>query len=220
MKRLIAAGCSLTYGHGLPDCVDRYDQKHPGPEPSKMAWPGLLADQLNRACINLSRPGSSNKQIWHTLLNFNFEPDDIVIVYWSFIYRHCSLVSANNVKQILVNTMEKTDKLYYKHIFTEYDSVLDFYLRIRDVDAYIRSQDVEKIIHMTVENLNYLNTWYKINYKKQLPNIKSSFSQTPNITKTKSILDKRNICVDLALDDVHPGVRSHQLFADQLLSIL
>jgi len=220
MKRLIAAGCSLTYGHGLPDCVDRLNQKAPGILPSKLSWPKLVADQLNRYCINLSRPGASNKEIWHTLLKSNFEPDDIVIVNWSFLYRFCSLISTREVKQILLKTPEKESKFYYKSIFTSYDSVLDFYLRVRDADAYVRSQGVEKIIHTTIEDLDNLTAWHRIKKDYSLPEIKSSFTQSPEFVKINSILDKNSIWIDMALDDVHPGVRSHQRFADQLLSIL
>jgi len=220
MKRLIATGCSLTYGHGLPDCVDKYSKKDPGPYPSKMAWPSLLADQLGRSCINLSSCGASNKQIWHTLLNFDFEPDDIVIIYWSFIHRYCSLISSNRYRYMDINAPSKESKFYYKHVFTEYDSVLDFYLRARDTDAYLKSQGVKKIIHMTVENLDNVKTWHRINKDNQLPEMKSSFTQSPEFAKVNSIVDKRNIWVDLALDDDHPGVKTHKRFADQLLSIL
>jgi hypothetical protein len=231
MKRLIAAGCSLTYGHGLPDCVDKYNQKHPGPEPSKIAWPGLLADKLNRSCINLGCPGASNKQIWHTLLNFNFEPDDIVIVYWSFIHRYCFLTdkkskflkfktSINVDSMFDINDNQQKNNFYYKNFFTEYDSILDFYLRVRDANAYLLSQNVGKIIHLTVEDPTESSTWYRNNKPDSAPIVNKSFAQSPEFAKINSIVDRNSIWVDMALDDDHPGVRSHQLFADQLLSIL
>jgi hypothetical protein len=222
MKRLIASGCSLTYGHGLPDCVSKQNIKHAGKKPSELAWPSLVAEKLNRNCVNLSRPGASNKQIWHSLLNFDYQPDDIVIVYWSFIHRYCSLISSDAVNHVYldINAPHKESKIYYKKIFTEYDSLLDFYLRVRDTDLFLKSQNIEKIIHMTVENLDNSNSIHRIRYDVPLPEHKKSFSRVPKFHNKFSIVDRNSIWVDMALDDDHPGIRSHQLFADQLLSIL
>jgi hypothetical protein len=220
MKRLIAAGCSLTYGHGLPDCVSKQNIKHPGPYPSKLAWPSLVAKKLNRNCVNLSCPGASNKQIWHSLLNFDYQPDDIVIVYWSYIHRYCSLKSANIVNVMGIGAPDKESRFYYKNIFTEYDSILDFYLRVRDTDVHLKSQGVEKILYMTVEDLKNETTIHRIHNDKPLPEMKSSFTQSPKFAKINAIVDRNSIWVDMALDDDHPGIRSHQLFANQLLSIL
>jgi hypothetical protein len=230
MKRLIAAGCSLTYGHGLPDCVDKNNKKHPGPNPSKMAWPSLIADKLNRSCINLSCPGASNKQIWHTLLNFNFEPDDIVIVYWSFIHRYCFLTdkmseflnfksNVNSESMFDINNNQQKNNFYYKNLFTEYDSILDFYLRVRDADTYLLSQNVEKIIHLTIEDPTESSTWYRNTKPDPAPIVNKSFSQSPKFAKINSIADKNTIWVDMALDNDHPGVLSHQLFANQLFNL-
>ena len=58
-KRLITFGCSNTYGHGLPDC--HVPPNEAGPNPSKVAWPQLLADRRGLECVNLGQPGGSNK---------------------------------------------------------------------------------------------------------------------------------------------------------------
>ena len=54
MDRLVAFGCSNTYGEGLPDCwVDkngdpsRTKAGFHGPKPSKLAWPRLMANNMN-----------------------------------------------------------------------------------------------------------------------------------------------------------------------------
>jgi hypothetical protein len=49
--RLIAFGCSNTYGEGLEDCWIPEFRKH-GPKPSKVAWPQILADKMGRECVN------------------------------------------------------------------------------------------------------------------------------------------------------------------------
>jgi len=59
--RLIAFGCSYTYGAGLEDCFT--PPIGHGPIPSKFAWPQLVANELNMECINMSSSGASNKEI-------------------------------------------------------------------------------------------------------------------------------------------------------------
>ena len=76
MKRIIAHGCSCTYGHSLEDCVDPVDTALPGPAPSKMAYPQLIADTLGRECINASTPGIGNLNILRNILNFDYQEDD------------------------------------------------------------------------------------------------------------------------------------------------
>ena len=46
MDRLVAFGCSYTYGHGLPDCI--MAKGRAGKRPSKFAWPYLLAKKLDK----------------------------------------------------------------------------------------------------------------------------------------------------------------------------
>jgi hypothetical protein len=45
--RIIAFGCSYTYGHGLPDCLDD-DKITQGPTHSNLAYPSILAEKLFR----------------------------------------------------------------------------------------------------------------------------------------------------------------------------
>lgn len=82
MSRLVLFGCSLTYGHGLPDCPTTGD----GP-PSKMVWGELLGERMSLPVVNCSLPGASNQLILNRILNFEFEDEDRVIVFWSFFTR-------------------------------------------------------------------------------------------------------------------------------------
>ena len=66
---LITFGCSHTYGAGLPDCW--IPNKGHGPKPSNNAWPSVLKQKLNFKSIdNSSRPGSSNKMIAKTIIEY------------------------------------------------------------------------------------------------------------------------------------------------------
>ena len=71
-KNVVILGCSHTYGVGLKDCW--LDVGGPGDlPPSKLAWPQLMANKLNIECINASKWGSSNRETWHRIINFDFK---------------------------------------------------------------------------------------------------------------------------------------------------
>ena len=89
MNRLLAFGCSHTYGESLPDCLPPKGFVAPMPPPSQFAWPNLLAKKLNRECVNLASCGASNKQIHYNIVNTNFENDDLVLVLWTQHSRSC-----------------------------------------------------------------------------------------------------------------------------------
>ena len=89
MDRLVAFGCSYTYGHGLPDCI--MAKGRAGKKPSKFAWPHLLAKKLDKELYNAGIPGASNKLIMDTVINFPLKPTDTVVILWSFPNRHCIL---------------------------------------------------------------------------------------------------------------------------------
>ena len=61
MTKLVAFGCSFTYGTALPDVTDT--------KCSNMAWPALVAEKMNIEHINLGVPGASNDLILYNILN-------------------------------------------------------------------------------------------------------------------------------------------------------
>ena len=126
MARLLAFGCSYTYGEGLEDCWSPLNKTF-GPLPSKQAWPSILGKDLGREVHNFGICGASNKHIWHTILNIQsasidistnnksyhqqtilasnlelvnlanqIEPTDIVVILWTYFDRTCVINYANN----------------------------------------------------------------------------------------------------------------------------
>ena len=86
--RLVAFGCSLTYGDCLPDCYNP-DENDPlgyvaSPAPSTGAWPRVAADLLGMGCLNLSRSGSSNTRILLSVLGHDWRDGDVAAVLWSY----------------------------------------------------------------------------------------------------------------------------------------
>ena len=84
MKRIVAFGCSHTFGMGLEDCFLGEEQKFKSPKTSsKFAWPNLLANRFNVDCYNQSIPGGSNFEILQKIIEHEYTKDDIVVVGWT-----------------------------------------------------------------------------------------------------------------------------------------
>ena len=125
--RIVAFGCSHTYGQGLYDCVDKNDFRMAGPTASKFAFPQIIANRLRCECINLALPGSSNKLIWHRAINFDYEKDDIVLILWSQMSRYCVFQDDKKYKNI--NPWDDENNFFYQSFYSDYDSAIDFLLR-------------------------------------------------------------------------------------------
>lgn len=148
MPRLVAYGCSFTYGYGLSDCTRRNDQ--PGWKPSKLSYVSLLADKMQLSCVNRSKPGSSNKEIWKKIMSSKHEPDDVIIIGWSFAER-----TMFKGKQFLVSNERKDVQLYYDRLYSSKDHNEDFALRVDHINS------IHKCYNVCVDkrDLRRLSTW-------------------------------------------------------------
>lgn len=200
--RIVAFGCSFTYGHGLPDCYDMI-AKLSGSEVSKLAWPQILANELNADCVNMSSPGSSNKEILNSVLNFNFDTSDIVIIMWSFIDRWCTLIDHKSISKLVFdNSVDAV--LQYDKVFTITDLQLDFIYRANFAKLYLDNKNL-KNYHMSVKPEECFPTvvpqWNTVDF--------SNVSMT-NIQRYTAP----------ALDGTHPGIEAHSILAIQLYNEL
>ena len=147
--RLITFGCSFTYGHGLEDCFT--PPYGAGLVPSKFAWPQLVANDLNMDCVNMSSPGSSNKEILNTLLNFKFNSTDVVVIMWSFIERWCKIKNYTSIDRLTQTSMENDPNVLtqYDKVFTFEDMQLDFIYRANFAKLYLDNKNL-KNYHLSV----------------------------------------------------------------------
>jgi hypothetical protein len=74
MTRLVAFGCSYTYGKDLED-------------PETESWPAILAALLETEHTNQSVVGAGNLEILWNILHFDFRPTDRVVIMWSHFTR-------------------------------------------------------------------------------------------------------------------------------------
>lgn len=191
MERLIAFGCSLTYGHGLKDCFETLDK------PSEYAWPSIVSKYMNRECVNKSNPGASNKRIWNNIINFNYRENDIVFVLWTYPER-TSIIKRNSV----VDIGPWMDSVYY-NLYDEYDSNLMSKLFINHSNMFLTEKNIKVYNLVAGEGTDDI-----INLNNKIANNLPVY-----IYKLKKKYPK-------ALDKNHPGQECHYAFAKEILNCL
>ena len=202
-KRLIAFGCSNTYGEGLEDC---WIKGKVGPTPSKFAWPNVLGTLLEvDEVINISAPGISNKRIWWNALNFDYQADDIVVLHWTFVDRDCFF---DRVPRISPWLRDLPSKLYYRYFWSNLDRHYDFFNRADHVDRYLTSK---KIKHYNIQTLGG-SSLGGTDYRPE---------KIPNWCEVDFLpMDINTNGIDQALDKMHPGPLTHKTFANDVFNIL
>lgn len=196
MASIYFFGDSYTYGYGLPDCVV-YDEKlnhyFPGPVHSQFVWTNIVAANLGLNHVNLSRCGTSNMRMHIDIRNQLFEPDDIVIVQWSFSPR-CF---------ILDDSMQEVNN------WNETEASRNFFMAHTDVDLERRSL-------MIIEHTDLLMRQKGIRYaafaNKPFEPVMHIFSE---------ILGYHDHCrIGGESYTGHPDLRSNQMWAAQVTAIL
>lgn len=207
MARFITFGCSITYGEGLPDCVSE-NRLWAGPEPSKISWASLLANNYRAEMVNLSLPGASNFYISNKILEFNWQPGDIALVLFTYFHRYTIFDDGElpyNITPHDVNVRSKMHraKLFYE-LFDNQHLVLNDMMSIDAAFyclAYHRIPVVAKFVDDVQRDL-YLNSTH-INDNSWI-----------NMLSSDHFFNYR---VDDGLDvGKHPGPESHRLFSESL----
>jgi hypothetical protein len=201
---LHAYGCSLTYGQALVDCHG--ENSGPGPNPSKFAWPQLLADQLGIDCMNHSMPGGSNKYIIHKLTQTQIDPNDIVVIQWSYLARWVFFGDEEQHE----GPWKSPHSNFYKTVWNAEDCkfnnriLIDYaWLHLKDKGCRFVFASVEKgqKAFWVDEDLEYI--FDDVDFRS------AKFDY-------KSIKDFQ---LDLALDNRHPGPQSHKKYAEYLAKL-
>jgi hypothetical protein len=204
MTRLVAFGCSFTYGHGLPDCTDGTSGY--GPNPSNAAWPKLLADKLDYTVVNMGKPGAGNTEILWRLLNFKFEVDDVCVIMWSYFSRSDFFRYSDNGEGIKFKRnhriVEEDDKVY-----KENNNITNL-LAISHAEYYLADLNI----------LSYACVGpYRANSEMILGGeFDFTLHDGIKITNLDLSFSLSNYMVDSAMDGIHPGIRSHRLIAERL----
>ena len=193
--RIVAFGCSYTYGHALPDC-DIGESHQPGPLPSKFAWPQLLADHYAVPCINEAKCGASNKEIWYRAVNFSYERNDLVLILWASIKRSCIFLNRKEIHQFGPWAIDdKRTRAFYKFMHTEYESEYDFLLRANHLKLYFDRLGIVNLQTTIESEMPIDESWNHVKFLDL--NFLNILSRYPK-----------------AADGRHPGKEAHQKIAD------
>jgi hypothetical protein len=200
--RLVAFGCSHTFGDGLSD-VNRENEVYIRTYPSKFAWPQILTNKFDRIpidqCVNKGYGGASNDDIFNIILNFNFQEDDIVIILWTFVSR-VSIFKAKGdpymIRKFKAPRTYNKSNTYYKYFYQEADGIRKLCIYANYIQFYL--QNKIKIL--------------KQSYLQQHDNF--NFPSWNNVNFFNNDIDARSN--DKGLDGVHPGPKSHEMFAHKL----
>lgn len=197
MERIIFFGCSLTYGHGLPDCI--VPPKSPGETHSNMGWPSIVAANLgNKKQINMSYPGASNKRIWNTIINFEFESTDIVFVQWTYKERTCVIK-----KDTVFNIGPWMNHEYYKTIYDANDHLVMSKLFINHANNFLESKKI-KFYNLVAG-------------KSEIEALTFGDDTCDHIPVYMTELRK---IYPLAIDHNHPGIECQLMYAKKILNYL
>jgi len=124
IKRIVAFGCSNTYGQGLPDCDHNINKDS---KPSIHAWPSALGEMLDVPVENRAYPGASNKEICSHIVRYDFQEGDLAVIGWTYMERSCIIVNdvihpLNGrpwIKQLGLYGKSAADKVYQRHFLTD-----------------------------------------------------------------------------------------------------
>ena len=204
-KRLVTFGCSNTFGQGLKDCVADNDILKPGPNPSKFAWPQLLANQMKIECVNMAQPGGSNKLIWWRTVNFEFEPTDLVIFSATYPDREMVLENDANVWNNFgpwTHEGQVSRSRAFQKWLTETNSrrmwEYQSYVHLDHAYQHVIRQGVKTILHFRHRDETY---------QHDLPDW-VTFKWQPQSMMSHSMIQDKAACG-------HPGPRSHVMAAMQ-----
>jgi len=235
MSRVVAFGCSFTYGHGLRDCLGQ--DNHPSPVPSRFAYPQVYANKTNRKCLNCSWPGASNKHIAKRAVEFAYNENDTVLIMWTYFDRNSLFTEQKDFPidfsawqaddNLLSNAIEDTEesqkqsilaKAFYSHFWTEYDVAFSNLMLINSVDHIVRSQLTDgQLIHLSVPSIidsDNADCLSAITQSEKSQNIFKWNTVTPiNSFDAYHNNDKAN-------DDWHPGQKAHSVLADTLVNYI
>jgi hypothetical protein len=191
MSKIIAFGCSFTYGHGLSDCWK--GNSRAGDFASKKSWPSLLANFLNKECVNLSYPGCSNIGILNSVLSYKFEENDIVVILWTYTDRDLVFQLDESPIRILVGVDSNLIRPW-SEVHNTYDLEIRSWFNIHHVYHYLK-------------NINVKFYFLRINLKNNIPDwAKQIHFLNADIQLLKKIYPP-------ALDGEHPGEMCHQEYA-------
>lgn len=196
MDRLVVFGCSHTYGYGLPDMGPESTLPH-----SNFAWPTVLSADLNLSLVNNAFPGWSNYKILHKILEFKFQPNDLVVVLWATIDRDMLLLNNGQEFHVGCWNNDEVTKTYYT-IHSDVDMAVQTLTHVHHAECFLKTLGIK------TKHFLYTNKFNKIvNQAKK----NCGWFDTELIPAFISGIKK-----DMASDNLHYGVETHKQLSNYI----
>lgn len=193
--RLITFGCSITFGQGLEDCY-KPEVNQAGDEPSKYAWPSVLATHLSLPLINKSLPGSSNLQILKAILEFDFQESDLVIVMWSHPDRDLLFLADGDQPVGAWSTSDLAKRWALTH--DTCDLATKSWYHIHHANLFFKDKNIRQYNF-------FANYFLLMDYKPNFVDVIIHDIDVPTLRR-----------IDTALDKKHPGPLTQKAIAEKI----
>lgn len=189
MKRLIIFGDSNSYGSGLSN-------------PETESYGYHLSVLSNRQYINKAIPGSSCNRILFEILNFKFEPSDVVVIGWTYTCRE-TIYTTDGIKNMgaWIDPKNHKNRVWLEDTYDVYNLSVRSYMDIHHASCYLNQINIPNIQWFAEEDSECLDIKNRFDWSK---NIKLSFdinTETPHVDLTEC---------------THPGPKSHKLVANYI----
>jgi len=193
--RLIVIGDSNSYGTGMPDCA----LGNIAGNPSKLAWPNLVADMLKLDLVNLSIAGASNSYMLWTLRNTDLRSDDLVVVQWSWTGR---------------------DTIFNRELHivrpNEHNHINDHYYQAHTLED-MRIRNLMTIEHAILWLENICKKWLMIAADQADPGLPSAQGQLISMSLYPP---PDYLLQDFGTDNMHSGIRTQKYWAHSVHTLI
>jgi len=204
-KRLVAHGCSYTYGCELEN-------------PNETAFPVLIGKKLGYEVDNLAIPGTSNDRIIKDIINYK-EKIDLLIVCWTcetrfelghftgdiekFGWNLVTPVKNKTLNKVLtteyLNWDFYTDRMFYQHVLLQ---------------TYCEHHNIPYVFCYGVQNIKTLER-----HQETDTHVKSLVNWNKWYTPNESFRTQTKYKFDYSWDD-HPLEEGHAFFAENLYNFV
>jgi hypothetical protein len=189
--QLWVAGCSTTFGVGVEN---------------NKRYADILSTHLDLPLSLLAQPGASIPWASDQILRSDIRKNDLVILGLSN-YQRLTVFNSNAVIHVV------------SQLFVDYKNKLP--------ELNIDQFDSDTRIYESISAVNQvINFCSKIGAKLIIIGIHTNLELLPELTKLKNFIfyhgkfgtDANDGWLDLGSDGVHPGTKTHQLYADLIIS--
>jgi len=145
MNRLVTFGCSHTEGVELDN-------------PEKECWPAQLASALKIPLVNHGLGGASNRLIQYSVVGFEFNKDDIVIILWTYPDRYHFFNNEevfSDYIRINIWTDNEINKFWFKNLSSDNNENFSNRTIVNQVNLFLQNKGILTYNLVVKSELNY-----------------------------------------------------------------